>query len=399
MKKWDDRSRFDKEIVDLVTKTINEIYDKVKYLPNVLSGEEVYKLYDKINFFSATNEWKDEFLLKPQNRDINNRVIFGLKSGVYFTASEIFFVKEKNKNSSFSFALIEIAKMLKFENKLIIHHFQGRNFKLTYKKHSTNEDIAILQDIISIFNKIQYEFDEQVAMNFDNQKQQKEIELAKLKNNIENTLLNFKLDKSGILDLNDNEFFDLFTKNQKIVSDIDKNYIHKFVKISNYIKLKKANTQNIFESIKIIDNQEELQSIIGLLRNQIHSYELLIFHSINMIGALVSQDLITFYEIYESFDKLEIFNSDWENKVSKKLSKIEDKLDDLMYSIHKMEQNIILELGNLNYTNQKSYEKLNESVTEQLEEIGSSLKINNLLNGLQTYQLYKINKNTKTFLG
>jgi hypothetical protein len=67
MKKWDDRSRFDKEIVDLVTKTINEIYDKVKYLPNVLSGEEVYKLYDKINFFSATNEWKDEFLLKPQN--------------------------------------------------------------------------------------------------------------------------------------------------------------------------------------------------------------------------------------------------------------------------------------------------------------------------------------------
>ena len=103
------------------------------------------------------------------------------------------------------------------------------------------------------------------------------------------------------------------TKNQKRVIEIDKNYIHQFVKVSNFIKTKKENIQIIFESIRDTSSQEELEIRVNLLKNQIHSYELLVFHSINMIGALVSEDLITFYEIYESFDKLSMFNSNWEN--------------------------------------------------------------------------------------
>ena len=114
-----------------------------------------------------------------------------------------------------------------------------------------------------------------------------------------------------------------------------------------------------------------------------------------MIGALVSEDLITFYEIYESFDKLAIFNSNWENEVSEKLTNIGDKLDDLMYSIHNMEHSIISELSNLSYVTQESFEELNRSVTSQLRDVQSSINTNNLLTGIQAYQLYKINKNTK----
>jgi hypothetical protein len=114
-----------------------------------------------------------------------------------------------------------------------------------------------------------------------------------------------------------------------------------------------------------------------------------------MIGALVSEDLITFYEIYESFDKLSIFNSNWENEVSIKLIKIGDKLDDLLYSIYNMEQNIVSELSHLSYVTQESFEDLNRSVTSQLKEVESSMNMNNLLTGIQAYQLYKINKNTK----
>jgi hypothetical protein len=39
---------------------------------------------------------------------------------------------------------------------------------------------------------------------------------------------------------------------------------------------------------------------------------------------------------------------------------------------------------------------LNRSVTSQLREVESSINTNNLLTGIQTYQLYKINKNTKS---
>ena len=114
-----------------------------------------------------------------------------------------------------------------------------------------------------------------------------------------------------------------------------------------------------------------------------------------MIGAIVSEDIIVFYEIYESFDKLGMFDSNWESEVSEKLTNIGDKLDDLMYSIYKMEQNIVNELSNLSYITQESFEDLNQSIASQLREVESSINTNNLLTGIQAYKLYKINKNTK----
>ena len=88
-------------------------------------------------------------------------------------------------------------------------------------------------------------------------------------------------------------------KNQKSIVEIDKNYIQKFVKISMYLKTKKSNTQKIFDSIKDTKNDKELNELVNLLKNQIHTYDILVFHSISMITSLVESDLITFYEIYE----------------------------------------------------------------------------------------------------
>lgn len=204
-------------------------------------------------------------------------------------------------------------------------------------------------------------------------------------------------DNNGEVDLIEgNEFNTLLQKNQKKVIEINRDYIQKFVKISNYIKIKKQNIQHIYESIKISENHSELDERINLLKNQIHTYELLLFHSINMIAAIVKEDMIVFYEIYESFDKLGIFNSTWENDVAEKLVNIGDKLDDLMYSIYQMESKIVSEIGNLSYVTQESFSELNSSVSRQLGEIDSTLKFNNLLTGIQSYQLYKINKNSKS---
>jgi hypothetical protein len=222
------------------------------------------------------------------------------------------------------------------------------------------------------------------------------LNIKNLNTKKEDVLIGLDKNNDGEVDLIENDFNKLFSKNQKRVMDIDKNYIHQFVKVSNFIKTKKQNTQKIFESIRDTSSQEELEERVALLKNQIYSYELLVFHSINMIGALVSEDLITFYEIYESFDKLGMFNSNWENEVSEKLTNIGDKLDDLMYSIYNMEQNIVNELSHLSYITQESFEDLNRSVTNQLREVESSINTNNLLTGIQTYQLYKINKNTKS---
>jgi hypothetical protein len=210
-----------------------------------------------------------------------------------------------------------------------------------------------------------------------------------------NVLNELDRDENGEVDLVDGESFNkLLNKNQKFIVEVDKNYIQKFVKVSLYLKTKKINTQKIFESIKDTKNDTELNELVNLLKNQIHTYDLLVFHSINMVTSLVESDWITFYEIYECFDKLGVFNSNWENEVSNKLNDIGSGIKELMYSIYQMENNIVNSIDCLTYVTQESFRDLSFSVEKQLTSIDSTIKFNNLLNATQTYQMYRINKNT-----
>ena len=157
-----------------------------------------------------------------------------------------------------------------------------------------------------------------------------------------------------------------------------------------------------FEKPFLIElSNEDLRYRIELIKNLhnlVYSYNLLVFHSFNMISSLVSGDLITFYEIYEMFDKLGVYNSNWENEVAQKLKTIGDKLDELIFSINEMEENLVKEMRSLNYTIQDGFSKLTTTVTKQLQEIDSTIKWGNLISTIQTYQLYKINKQTKPLL-
>jgi hypothetical protein len=118
-----------------------------------------------------------------------------------------------------------------------------------------------------------------------------------------------------------------------------------------------------------------------------------------MINSIVKDDLITVNEIYEEFDKLKMFKTDHEKEVSQKLSDIGDGLSSLMYSINSMERNIVSGLTTLSYVTHDGFSDLNNSLSRELHDINSSIDTNNLLTGIQTYQLYKINKNTKSLRG
>lgn len=59
-----------------------------------------------------------------------------------------------------------------------------------------------------------------------------------------------------------------------------------------------------------------------------------------------------------------------------------------------MEINFCNELMNLQFISEDISEGIN-GLSKGLSEIDSSIQTNNLLTGIQTYQLYKINKNTR----
>ncbi len=88
------------------------------------------------------------------------------------------------------------------------------------------------------------------------------------------------------------------------------------------------------------------------------------------------------------------FNSNRGNDVSGKLSNIGEGIKELMYSIYYMEQSIKYSLDNLSYVTQDSFQDLRNSMDLQLSSTDSSIQCNNLLTGIHTYQMYRINQNT-----
>jgi hypothetical protein len=284
------------------------------------------------------------------------------------------FVTEYNDNS--------IPFFSEYSNYIFIYELANRIIECNECVKS-EESTNFINDLVLYFNNL--------FANYSSK-------LDGMKHKIETEIQNYDNESYGLEKIidGDGDFFKVLKKNQAEIIKIDRDYIQKFVKIQKYLQTKKENMQTIFIEIKKSKSTVSQHDMLGLLKNQVNTYEILVFHSINMLGSLLSDDLITFYEIYESFDKLGIFNSSWENEVSEKLTNIGDKLNDLMYSIYIMEQNIVSNLNSLNYFMQEGFADLNISITNQLKEIDSSINTNNLLAGIQAYQLYKINTNTKS---
>jgi len=237
-------------------------------------------------------------------------------------------------------------------------------------------------------------------------------EFLKIKNKLEESkssvLLKLDKDNNGKIDIieDKNEFNLLLKKHQKVViekgKEFNQNYTHQFIKVGNYIKQKRSNLQLIFDCIKQVQNQKYLDEYVQILESEIHSYNLLLINSLNLIVSLIEDDQITFYDIYEKFDKLNIYNSNWENEISQKLttlnkgiSELNSNIKGLMYEIRDMGDRIVSSIDDLSYVTEESTKMLDN----RLGEIDSSIKTNNLLTLIQTYQTYKINKNTKSLRG
>ena len=364
-------------------------YDKVKDKSNVLNRD--YLISRRYKLFSTTI-WDNKTFL------ISKNIIFGLKSGICFEQDEYSFQIHLAYGFGTGDSYTLFPGLHKIELKYTGNYIVWFGSYSEEKKKSTQEDIEILKEFFIDLNSLAEKFDNDRVKEIEEKKNQDKKDKQELKITKESILQELDKDNNGEIDLIENDFNKLLSKYQKQVIVIDKNYIHQFVKVSNYIKTKKSNIQKIFESIEKTSSQQELDERLNLLKNQIHTYDLLVFHSINMISALISEDLITFYEIYESFDKIGIYNSNWENEVSDKLSTIGSKLDDLLFSIYEMENRIVSEIGYLNYVTQESFSDLNNSVSANLKSINSSIDLNNLFSAISTYQLYKINKQTKPLL-
>tara|TARA_Y100000816_G_scaffold281350_1_gene255770 strand:- start:478 stop:1998 length:1521 start_codon:yes stop_codon:yes gene_type:complete len=210
----------------------------------------------------------------------------------------------------------------------------------------------------------------------------------------------YDTDNNGKLDILENDgFAKLLKSNQAKIIEVDKSYIQKFVKLSLYIKTKSKNLQNTFTLIKDAQELKEINNLHLVFESQYHSYAVTIFESFKMMLSLVKDDLITFYETYEKFDQLKIFESNWESEVSKSLSDIKElnaqtvqQLMSISKQIQSMEESIVTGLKVSADQITASIDGMNESLTKELEGVNDKLWWNNVFQTIQIYQNRKTNQ-------
>jgi hypothetical protein len=291
-------------------------------------------------------------------------------------------------NGSYKYYLISASKHE--EENLKIYNENLSKKKLFYDNRITNRDY----DFLTKFNICLNEYFKLLEI--------KNKETIKTRNAL---LSKFDSDNNGIVDITeyDNEISKVLKKNQTLILEKEKElnakYIQSFIKVDNYIKLKRQNIQLVFDTIKGVEKEFELKELTIILEEVIHSHNLLLINSFHLINSLLTNDQITFFEIYERFDKLNIFNSNYENEMLDKLNNIDKNLTELnnnimqlMNDIQYMSNKIIKSINELSFITAESTKSLNN----RLIEVKSSMDTNNLLTLINTYQNYKTNKNTKS---
>jgi hypothetical protein len=400
-----------------MTKTIPEEVIKKWYVENrnqyncLVDRDYILKKSETIHIFSNSMWGEDE--CREGNGNYDPKIHFGINSGILFKGNSIIFFYKKYgwENTKLHLYGLNDFSVDKLKRNPLNSLLEESDFSfndeslnkiwvgvLPFKRNGI--EFSIIEKIVNqisfeIIRNIEEEKERERLINIDLQIKE-EFRLKVLEETKSLEIRKLDTDGNGEVDLIECDTLNkLLIKHQKTIIDLDKIYIQKFVKVTLYLKTKKNNIQILFENLNQTRDTEELKELVNLLQNQIHLYELLVFHSINMITSIVEVDLITFYEIYECFDQLGVFNSNWENEVSEKLKNIGDGISDLMYSINHMESKIVDSIKTLTYITQESFTRLRGSVDKQLSSIDSSIKFNNLLTGIQTYQLYRINQNTK----
>lgn len=415
--------------MNFVKELLIDIYNQRK-LDNheFIYKEEIlkYKNSHFNHFFGKYKIWKDipenpSFGdLNSSSQNIENNIIFGLKSGVVFYEKGVVFLT-KNKNYSnyvySTYSQINKKYFLKITNKnFIISYKEKKLYSYPVEYYMVEKNIPFNgfdhNFLSSWLELIKERFKIEKERNLKSEQlrnkqrtehlEKQKIEFQKKKNYV---LTRFDKDNNGILDIiEDKNIFDkLLKENQSIIikkeKEFHQKYTHQFVKVGNYINTKTENLRLLFNCINKIQNSKELETYVSILDKDIYSYNLLLFNSLNLITTLVNDDRITFYKLYEKFDKINIYNSNYENQLLNKLtslnnniSELNSNINTLMIEINDMGDRIIDSIDNLSYVT----EETNTILDNQLTKVNSSIQTNNLLSVINLYQNSRINKNIKS---
>ena len=276
---------------------------------------------------------------------------------LYEIISQIFYQKERE------------AKYKKTLNKK--ENLNSKKNKIYYQSKKIEKEIVKMEKTYHI-NLVEH-----FTKNYDKNKN-KELDVLEIKDDYLNYL---KANQDKIIEIS-----------EKMGED----YIHTLIKINDKLNLKRSSLNTtLSEILKLkqgFDSATNIESLEELLKNEIQYYNSLLANSLFMASSLVNNDRITFRTIYEKFDKLNFFNTNYENQTLSLLSNINNNLQKILIEIYNMNASITSAIEDLTFATQENTEK----ISKELKSIDSSINFNTLVASINAYQNYKTNKNTKS---
>jgi hypothetical protein len=221
-----------------------------------------------------------------------------------------------------------------------------------------------------------------------------EKEQAIFDDRLSNKLQELDKDGNGIVDdiEGDDAFEALLKKHEALLVEKEKEFsqkfVHKFIRMSSYLTQQRDNIQRIFTLLSKSQNHKSLDENLELLQSEVHTYQVLLYGSINMVTLLADNKVIDFWKTYEVFDSLNVYDSNYQRQLAEELDNIGDGLNELMGSIDRMNLSMSRQLSSLH----RLTESNGASMQKQLNSVNSNLTVNTSLNWIQIYQNHKTNK-------
>ena len=187
-------------------------------------------------------------------------------------------------------------------------------------------------------------------------------------------------------------FTKLLENNESLIYNKNNDYLLKFVKLDSFLNTKRKSLINIHKEIIKTEDEVFIFNTIPVLINQIEYYNQLLLLSINMIVALKNSKMIIFFKIYETFDQIGVFDSNWEKSLLNKMDELNMSIKDLVNQIQEMEIRLNQKIEDLGFEIQRNIDEMKESVIDEISNISNGSAILPLIN---TFQLIGLRNKLK----
>ena len=187
-------------------------------------------------------------------------------------------------------------------------------------------------------------------------------------------------------------FSKLLENNETVIYEKNSEYLLKFVKLDSFLTTKRKSLINIHKEIINTKNEDFIFKTIPVLINQIEFYNQMLLLAINMIVALKNNKMILFFKIYETFDQLGIFNSNWEKSLLNKVDELNLSIKDLITQIQQMEMRLNQKIEDLSIDIQSNIDDMKDNVIEEISDLKNlnDGSFNSILSLINTFQLIGI---------